>query len=48
MSDVSVETMIGRHKISPHYQSTTRDDILAWLDTIPLSRPVYHLGYRFC
>lgn len=47
MSDVSVETMNGRHKTVPHYHSTTRDDILAWLDTIPLSRPVYHLELDF-
>lgn len=47
MSEVSVETMLGRQKISPHYHSTTRDDILAWLDTIPLSRPVYHLDIDF-
>lgn len=46
MSDASAETMNG-HKFQPHYQSTARFDILAWLDTIPLSRPVRNLDTDF-
>ncbi|CAF3295420.1 unnamed protein product [Rotaria socialis] len=46
MSDASIETMNG-HKILPHYQTTAYYDILAWLDTIPLSRPVRNLDADF-
>lgn len=47
MSDASVETMNG-HKFQSHYQGTTAHyDILAWLDTIPLSRPVRNLDTDF-
>ena len=46
MSDASVETMNG-HKFQPHYQGTAHYDILAWLDTIPLSRPVRSLDHDF-
>jgi hypothetical protein len=47
MSDASVETMTG-HKFQSHYQQpTARFDILAWLDTIPLSRPVRNLDTDF-
>jgi hypothetical protein len=46
MSEASVETMNG-HKLQPHYQTTAHYDILAWLDTIPLSRPVRNLDTDF-
>jgi hypothetical protein len=46
MSDASIETMNG-HKFQPHYQATAHYDILAWLDTIPLSRPVRHIETDF-
>jgi hypothetical protein len=46
MSDASVETMNG-HKFQPHYQTTAHYDILAWLDTVPLSRPIRHLETDF-
>ncbi|CAF1500643.1 unnamed protein product [Rotaria sordida] len=46
MSDASFETMNG-HKLLPHYQTTAYYDILAWLDTIPLSRSVRSLDTDF-
>ncbi|CAF1163824.1 unnamed protein product [Rotaria sp. Silwood1] len=46
MSDASIDIMNG-HKALSHYQTTAYYDILAWLDTIPLSRPVRHLDTDF-
>ena len=43
MSAENIHEIMNGHKYLPHYQSTTQYDILAWLDTIPLSRPVHHL-----
>ena len=46
MSDASFETMNG-HKFLPQYQTTAYYDILAWLDTIPMSRPIRNLDTDF-
>jgi hypothetical protein len=35
------------HKFQPHYQATAHHDILAWLDTTPVSRPVRNLDTDF-
>lgn len=47
MSDTTIDFLMPRQKHKPHYQLTTQYDILAWLDTIPLSRPVYNLESDF-
>ncbi|CAF3261486.1 unnamed protein product, partial [Rotaria sp. Silwood2] len=47
MSEASVDFIMNRQKHLPHYQKTTQYDILAWLDTIPLSRPVHNLEVDF-
>ena len=47
MSDESVDAIMNGHKYLPHYQITAQYDILAWLDTIPLSRPVHNLETDF-
>jgi hypothetical protein len=47
MSIESMNAIMNGHKHFPHYQLTTEYDILAWLDTIPLSRPVHHLESDF-
>lgn len=46
MSDASIDTMNGQ-KFQPYYQAAAHYDILAWLDTIPLSRPVRNLETDF-
>lgn len=46
MSDASIETMNGQ-KFQPYYQAAAHYDILAWLDTVPLSRPVRNLDTDF-
>jgi hypothetical protein len=46
MSDISFETMNG-HKFQPHCQAAAHYDILAWLDTIPLSRAVRNIETDF-
>lgn len=46
MSDASLDGMNG-HKYLPQYQMTAYYDLLAWLDTIPLSRPVTSLETDF-
>ena len=46
MSDASIDTMNGQ-KFQPYYQAAAHYDILAWLDTIPLSRPVRNLDTDF-
>ena len=47
MSAESMNGIINGHKYLPHYQLTAQYDILAWLDTIPLSRPVNNLELDF-
>ena len=47
MSDGSFDGMNGQ-KYLPPYQATAYYDLLAWLDTIPLSRPINSLETDFC
>jgi hypothetical protein len=47
MSTVSIDAIMNRHKYLSPYQRTAQYDILAWLDTIPLSRPVHNLESDF-
>jgi len=47
MSAGSIDGTMNGHKYLPHYQLTAQYDILAWLDTIPLSRPVHNLESDF-
>ncbi|CAF1483528.1 unnamed protein product [Rotaria magnacalcarata] len=47
MSDTSIDFLMHRQKHLPQYQIAAQYDILAWLDTIPLSRPVYTLELDF-
>jgi hypothetical protein len=46
MSDHSGDAMNGQ-KYFPHYQMSAHHDLLGWLDTIPLSRPVRSLETDF-
>lgn len=46
MSDVNIETM-DEHKSEPLDQATVQSDILSWLDTIPLSRPILNFNIDF-
>ena len=46
-ADSTDNAIMNGHKHLPHYQVTAQYDILAWLDTIPLSRPVHHLETDF-
>jgi hypothetical protein len=43
---MSVDGM-NSHRYLPHYQLNAHYDILSWLDTIPLSRPVRNLDSDF-
>ncbi|CAF1006010.1 unnamed protein product [Rotaria sordida] len=47
MSQASVDFVMNRQKHLPHYQQTIQNDILAWLDTIPLSRAAHNLEVDF-
>jgi hypothetical protein len=44
--EMSIDEM-NSHRYLPHHQMTVHYDILAWLDTIPLSRPVRNLDSDF-
>lgn len=46
MSDTAYESY-SRQKLMPTHQVTTYYDLLAWLDTIPLSRAIHHLEKDF-
>jgi hypothetical protein len=47
MSTISIDGTMNGHKYLPPYQLTAQYDILAWLDTIPLSQPVHNLESDF-
>jgi hypothetical protein len=47
MSAETADAIMNGHKYLPHYQITAQYDILAWLDTVPLSRPVHNLETDF-
>ena len=46
-ADSADAAMMNSHRPLPHYQFTAQYDILAWLDTIPLSRPVHNVESDF-
>ena len=46
MSDALYDSF-SRQKMSSSHQMTTYYDLLAWLDTIPLSRPIHNLEKDF-
>jgi hypothetical protein len=47
MPDVNIQTVSGHDKPQPLHQATAHSDILAWLDTIPLSRPILNFDKDF-
>ena len=46
MNNNSFKTM-NKRKVQSLYKPVAHDDLLAWLDTIPLSRPIDQLGMEF-
>lgn len=46
-ADSADASVMNTHRPLPHYQLAAQYDILAWLDTIPLSRPVQNLESDF-
>ena len=47
MSDTNLDLALNRRKYPFHYPLTAQHDILAWLDTISLSRPIHNLEVDF-
>jgi len=47
MPDVNIQTVSGHDKPQSLHQATAHSDILAWLDTIPLSRPILNFDKDF-
>ena len=47
MSDTNLELALNRKKYLSHYQLAAQHDIVAWLDTISLSRPIRSLEVDF-